>query len=88
MIERDLVAHLKADTTLSTLLGGRIYPLVAPQNVVKPYATYRVIGNKGNQCLQGGIYQKDKRFQLDCWSLTYSNVKAIEEAVTKRLEGF
>ena len=88
MIEIDLVAHLKSDVTLTALIGTRIYPLTAPQNVVKPYATYRVIGNKGNQCLQGGVYQKDKRFQIDCWSLTYSNVKAIEEAVIKRLEGF
>lgn len=88
MIESDLVAHLKSDVTLTNLVGTRIYPLVAPQNVVKPYITYQVVGGKGKQCLQGGIYQKDKRFQIDCWSLTYSNIKAIEEAVTKRLEGF
>ena len=88
MIEADLVAHLKADATLTALIGTRIYPLTAPQNVVKPYATYRVIGNKGNQCLQGGVYQKDKRFQIDCWSLTYSNVKAISEAVVNSLVGF
>ena len=37
MIEIDLVAHLKADATLTNLVSGRIYPLTAPQNVVKPY---------------------------------------------------
>lgn len=88
MIEADLVAHLKADTTLSTLLGGRIYPLTAPQNVVKPYITYQVVANIGEQCFSGGIYQQDIRFQIDCWSLTYSNVKAIKEAVINRLIGF
>lgn len=88
MIEIDLVAHLKADATLTALIGTRIYPLTAPQNVVKPYVTYQVINGNNNQCISGGIYQKDIRFQIDCWSLTYSNVKAISEAVVKRLEGF
>lgn len=88
MIEIDLVAHLKADATLTNLVSTRIYPLVAPQNVVKPYITYQVINGNNKQCISGGIYQKDVRFQIDCWGLTYSNVKAVEETVIKRLEGF
>lgn len=88
MIEIDLVAHLKADATLTTLVSGRIYPLTAPQNVVKPYITYQVINGNNNQCFSGGIYQKDIRFQIDCWSTSYSNVKAISESVVNSLIGF
>lgn len=88
MIESDLVARLKADTTLNGLVAGRIYPLVAPQNVVKPYITYQVVNNGNNQCLGGGIYGEDIRFQIDCWSLNYSNVKAIKQAVINSLIGF
>ena len=88
MIEIDLVAHLKADATLNNLVSGRIYPLTAPQNVVKPYITYQVINGNNNQCFSGGIYQKDIRFQIDCWSLKYSEVKAISEAVVNSLVGF
>lgn len=88
MIEIDLVAHLKADATLTALIGTRIYPLTAPQNVVKPYITYQVINENNKQCVSGGIYQKDIRFQIDCWGLSYSNVKAIKEAVINRLVGF
>lgn len=88
MIEIDLVAHLKADATLTNLVNGRIYPLTALQNVVKPYITYQVISGNSNQCISGGIYQKNIRFQIDCWSLSYSNVKAISEAVIKSLVGF
>lgn len=88
MIETDLVAHLKADATLTTLVGGRIYPLTAPQNVVKPYITYQVINGNNKQCFSGDIYQKDIRFQIDCWSLKYSEVKAISEAVINSLVGF
>ena len=88
MIEIDLVAHLKADATLTALIGTRIYPLTAPQNVVKPYITYQVINGNNNQCVSGGIYQTDIRFQIDCWSLKYSEVKAISEAVVNSLVGF
>ena len=46
-IEWDLIAKLKADSTLDTLLGvsganPKIYPLKAPQGTVKPYVLYRI----------------------------------------------
>lgn len=88
MIESDLVSHLKSDVTLNTLIGGRIYPLVAPQNVIKPYITYQVISDNNKQCLRGGIYKNSVRCQIDCWSTKYSEVKAIKQAVINRLVGF
>lgn len=88
MIESDLVAHLKSDVALTNLVSTRIYPLVAPQNVVKPYITYQVINGNNKQCVSGGIFQTDTRFQIDCWSLKYSEVKAIQQAVINSLVGF
>lgn len=88
MIESDLVAHLKADETLISLIGTRIFPLMAPQNVAKPYITYQVISDNSNQCMEGGIYQNDVRFQLDCWSTKYSEVKSIKTAVISAILGF
>lgn len=88
MIESDLVAHLKADSALAALVSTRIYPMAAPQNVVKPYITYQVISDNSNQCIEGGIYQSDTRFQLDAWSTSYSNAKAIKAAVLNAISGF
>lgn len=88
MIESDLVTHLKADTALASLIGTRIYPMTAPQNVVKPYITYQVISDNSNQCMEGAIYQSDVRFQLDGWSTKYSEVKAIKTAVINAILGF
>lgn len=87
-IETDLVTHLKADSAVSALVGTRIYPLMAPQNVANPYITYQVINDNSNQCLGGSVYQNDTRFQIDCWSTKYSEVKAIKEAVESALIGF
>lgn len=87
-IETDLVTQLKANTDLTNLVGTRIYPLKAPQNVVNPYVIYRVISDVSNQCLGGVTFENDARFQIDCWSTKYSEVKAIKEAVLNAIEGF
>jgi hypothetical protein len=52
MIE-DVIAYLKADTTLAGLVGTRLYPDEAPKDPVKPYMVYRTQSapgrTKGNQ---------------------------------------
>lgn len=80
-IEAELVAKLKANTTLAGLVSTRIYPLTAPQNVVVPYITYQIINSRGEQCMAGNIYKEDVRVQIDCWSLSYGQVISIKDAV-------
>jgi len=87
-IESDLVTHLNDDSGVSALVGTRIYPLMAPQSVVSPYIVYQVINDNSKQCIGGSVYQNDTRFQIDCWSTKYSEVKAIKEAVLSALIGF
>ena len=87
-IESDLYTHLKDDAGVSALVGVKIYPMKAPQNVTSPYISYQVINDNGNQCMSGEVYQNDTRFQIDCWSTKYSEVKAIKEAVISALIGF
>ncbi|MGL5724994.1 DUF3168 domain-containing protein [Cetobacterium sp.] len=88
MTESEVYLLLKNTATIKALVNERVYPLVSPQNVTKPYITYRVIAGLKLQCLGGQIYQGDYRMQIDCFSLTYSNVKAISEAVKNALVGF
>lgn len=88
MTEMQVYELLKNDTGVKALINARVYPLVAPQNVQKPYITYRVVTGLKIQCLGGQIFQGDYRMQLDCYSTTYSNVKAISQAVKNCLVGF
>lgn len=88
MTETQVYKLLQNDATLKTLISGRVYPLVAPQNTISPYITYRVVTGLKIQCLGGQIFQGDYRMQLDCYSKTYSNVKAISQAVKSCLIGF
>lgn len=88
MIEAELYNHLKNDVALSALVGTRIYPLVAPQDVLKPYLIYNEILGNDKQCIDGGIYQTDTRFQIDCWSLKYSEIKQLKDLVKDAIIGF
>ena len=88
MTESDVYQLLKSNVAIKALINERVYPLVAPQNVAKPYITYQVVTGLKLKCMGGKIYQGDYRMQLDCFSLTYSNVKAISKAVENALEGF
>lgn len=88
MTEKKVYELLKNDTGVKALIDGRVYHLVAPQNVQKPYMIYRVITGLKIQCLGGQIFQGDYRMQLDCYSTISSNVGAISKAVESCLEGF
>lgn len=88
MVEADLYTHLKNSVAVSALVGTRIYPKVAPQNVARPYIVYHVISDVSNQCLGGGVYQNQVRVQIDCWSEKYSEVKSMKQAVKDSLIGF
>ena len=88
MTEKKVYELLKNDTGVKALIDGRVYHLVAPQNVQKPYMIYRVITGLKIQCLGGQIFQGDYRMQLDCFGTSYASVKAISQAVESALVGF
>lgn len=88
MTEMQVYELLKNDTGVKALINARVYPLVAPQNVTKPYITYRVVTGLKIQCLGGQIFQGDYRMQLDCFGTSYASVKAISQAVKSALVGF
>ena len=88
MVEADLYLHLTSDASISSFVSNRIYPKVAPQNVIKPYIVYHIISDMDKQCLVGNVYQNDVRVQIDCWGTKYSEVANIKNAVKSSLIGF
>lgn len=88
MIESEITTLLKNNTTLNGLINGRVYPLVAPQNVVKPYITYQVINNSDISSFGGEVYENRVRFQIDIYGTTYSSSKAVLNACKEALYTF
>jgi hypothetical protein len=68
-------------STGATLATTRVYPLVAPDQVVKPYIVYqRVFGNSEN-VMSGNSYLTNTRMQIDMYALTYADVTTIAAQV-------
>jgi hypothetical protein len=76
MIEETLQA------TLSALVGGRVYPMVAPDSPTKPYIIYQNIANSPNNTLADGVPINNTRMQIDCYDITYANVKNLSASIS------
>lgn len=72
MIEQSLF------TTLTGLVGGRVYPMIAPDSPVTPYILYQNIANTPEVCLAGNIPISNTRMQIDAYDKTYAGVKTLK----------
>lgn len=66
-------------STLTALVGGRVYPDVAPVGVVRPYITYQNIGGEAVNFLDQVTVpsRKRRRFQVNVWSDTRETTAAL-----------
>jgi hypothetical protein len=80
-IEAALVAALTAETTVSALVGSRVFPVGAAQNKVYPYVTYQRISTQGAPHLTGPSNLDWPRFQIDVWGTTALSALTAAEAI-------
>lgn len=85
MIEAELVEHLTANVPS---IGGRIYPVHAPQNPTHPYITYKRISDPRLYSLDGANGLVEARYQIESWSTTYADKSTTAEALRLALDGF
>ena len=79
--ERKIYATLTGDPTVSGLVGTRVYPFTAPQDVTLPYVTYFRAGGTLENGFSGYLGTERPRIQIDCWAATYAGAKALALAV-------
>lgn len=76
MVEADLV------TTLSSLVGGRVFPDVAPEGTQRPFITYQQKGGKPVNFIGAeSSNKKNARIQINVWSQTRLEASAISRAI-------
>jgi hypothetical protein len=76
-------------TLAGPILAGRMYPSVAPDSPVTPYAVYfRVSGTEVSTLdTNGGAGNANHtRLQLDVWAKTYAEAQSIAAAVKTALK--
>ena len=80
-IETDLYSAVTGDSGVNALIGTRMYPVVAPGGVTKPFITYFVITRTimGGTCYRG-------RIQMTITDTSYSGVKGVRDALQTLVE--
>lgn len=93
MIEFGLLALAIADPTVSGLIGNRFYPFNLPEMSgdalpVTPAVTYRLVSTTDLNTLKGPVGCVQVRIQLDSWGATYTDARALTDALRTLLNGY
>ena len=69
--------------TLAPLVGGRVYPDVAPEEVGKPYIVYQQVGGPAVNFVDNTTLPSKKRarYQVTAWGDTRATVAALAISV-------
>lgn len=87
-VESDLYGYLSTYAGLTALISTRIYPLVAPQNVTKPYCTYQKISLERKYSHQGFSDLQRPRLQVSCYGETYGQARTVADQLIVALEAW
>lgn len=82
-----LVAMKTANSTLSTLVGTKFSPDVAPQNVTLPYITFQMISSPKDNAMGPNIVNHKPRVQMDCYAASAALRTALRTAVINAFYG-
>ena len=88
MIEDALYGRLSQDMTLTGLIAGRVYPVMAPQGVPSPYLVFLKIVEmaSGTLCAQDPMVRD--LFQFDSYAKTFKQSLTIAKAMRDSLIDF
>jgi len=84
-LETKLYSLLSADEGVLALVSTRIYPLTAPQEAEMPFVVYTRVSSNRLYSLTGYSNLEYPRMQVDCYGVTYSEMKLLSEAVIAAL---
>lgn len=87
-IEDALYSKLSGDSSISSIVGTRIYPVKMPDDPTFPVITYQRISSIREPTMSGRSEYCDCIFQIDSWSLSYDTTKQLAESIFLLLEGF
>lgn len=85
-IEEGLIKYLLSGSP--AVSGGRIFPVKAPQAVVKPYVVVEKISGERMRSVAGPVGRARPRFRVHVFGDTYSSVKAIITEIRIMMDGY
>lgn len=85
MIEGDFVTFVKANTALTAIIAGQIYPRRAPEGAKRPYIVFHVISLADWRNTSGQDGVSDKRLQCDCWADDDATSRILANTLTTQM---
>jgi len=86
--EAFLYARLTSQTAVSSAIGTRVYPLLAPAGTPLPLVVYQRTGVERPQSLTGNVGNPVVTLQLTTYGTSYTSVKSIARAVRLAVDGW
>ena len=86
--EAFLYARLTSQTAVSSLVGSRVYPLLAPAGTPLPLVIYQRTAVERPQSLAGNVGNPVVTLQLTTYGTSYTSVKNIARQVRLALDGW
>lgn len=80
-IAQALVARLKTDNTVSSLVSGRIAPIMAERNEPLPFIRYYRVSGQPLATSGGVLKTYEARYQIDIYAESYGECVKISDAV-------
>ncbi len=87
-VETIIFSKLTSVAGLTDLVKTRIFPLLAPQDITKPFVTFQRISSGRVKNLQGASFTAQTRFQIDCYATSYISARQIAEQLRLALDGW
>lgn len=83
-----LIAYLLADSTITALVGQRVYPVRFPEKAPMPAVVVTRISGARIGNLRTPASLARPRFQVDAWATSLAGATALGRRCRLRLEGF
>ena len=86
--EKLIADRLQADAAVASILGGRVYPVIAPASAALPFATWRRAAVQREQTLGGPLGMPTVSLAVDLYAEGYESVRELADACRACLDGF
>lgn len=87
-MDASLYGYLNTQTSITSLVGDRIYPIHLPDSPVYPAITYTFVSIPHDRNLSGLAGIARYRIQFDCWSYLLNQSQQIGQALLDLFDGY
>ncbi len=87
-VETELYFLLTNDAGVTAIISTRIYPNIALQGAALPHLVYKQLSGPRDEVMEGPSGLVESRFEMNCWSDTYSETRDLADAVRALLDGY